>query len=158
AILRGCLLPRSLVERAARRADGAFDVRGRRIGHDGEALAFRRLDDFKQVRALRRDELAIDVKGVGLHGRQSDTIFTWRKRCTVAPMPRLRFGLVLIALAASPTDPVRVVLHAQDARASFTVGTATAARGARALGAIKVPAGVDSGYDIPVAVIHGAQP
>jgi hypothetical protein len=42
--------------------------------------------------------------------------------------------------------------------ATFTVGTATAARGQLARGAIKVPAGVDAGYDIPVAVIHGARP
>jgi hypothetical protein len=49
-------------------------------------------------------------------------------------------------------------VHAQGAAASFTVGTATAARGARALGSIRVPAGVDAGYDIPVAVVHGANP
>jgi uncharacterized protein len=49
-----------------------------------------------------------------------------------------------------------VGLAAQAPRASFTVGTATAARGQRALGAIRVPAGVDAGYDIPVAVLHGA--
>jgi predicted deacylase len=45
-----------------------------------------------------------------------------------------------------------------DAHPTFTVGTATAARGARAVGAIHVPAGVDAGYDIPVMVIHGARP
>ena len=41
---------------------------------------------------------------------------------------------------------------------SFTVGTATAQRGARAYGALPVPAGSDAGYDIPVVVIHGAKP
>ena len=49
-------------------------------------------------------------------------------------------------------------LSAQDARQTFTVGTATAARGARANGVIRVPAGVDGGYDIPVTLIHGAKP
>jgi predicted deacylase len=42
--------------------------------------------------------------------------------------------------------------------ATFTVGTATAARGQLARGVINVPGGVDAGYDIPVAVIHGARP
>jgi uncharacterized protein len=46
----------------------------------------------------------------------------------------------------------------QDARATFAVGTATASRGQTARGAIKVPAGVDAGYDIAVAVVHGARP
>lgn len=41
--------------------------------------------------------------------------------------------------------------------ASFTVGTATAQRGATAMGVIAVPAGSDSALDIPVAVIHGAK-
>src|ERR1044071_470643 len=41
---------------------------------------------------------------------------------------------------------------------TFTVGTATASRGATAVGVIPVPAGSDSGLNIPVAVIHGAQP
>src|SRR5216117_2912836 len=47
---------------------------------------------------------------------------------------------------------------AQDAHPTFTVGTATATRGQKALGAIKVPPGSDAGYDIPIAVIHGAKP
>jgi predicted deacylase len=45
-----------------------------------------------------------------------------------------------------------------DAHATFTVGTAKAVRGQRATGVIHVPAGVDPGYDIPIAVIHGAKP
>jgi uncharacterized protein len=49
-----------------------------------------------------------------------------------------------------------VLLTVQSQPATFTVGTATAARGQKALGVLKVPAGVDAGYDIPVAVIHGA--
>jgi len=41
---------------------------------------------------------------------------------------------------------------------SFTVGTATAGRGQKATGYIEVPAGVDAGTRIPVAVFHGAKP
>ena len=63
------------------------------------------------------------------------------------------------ALVVAALDSVGVVpLRAQDPRATFTVGTATAARGARAAGVIRVPAGVDAGYEIPVVVIHGANP
>ena len=47
---------------------------------------------------------------------------------------------------------------AQDSHATFTVGTAAAARGQTAFGVIKVPQGSDAGYDIPVAVVHGAAP
>jgi predicted deacylase len=47
---------------------------------------------------------------------------------------------------------------AQDPHPTFTVGTATAERGSRAYGVLKVPAGSDAGYDIPVAVIHGGRP
>src|SRR3981081_772915 len=47
---------------------------------------------------------------------------------------------------------------AQDAHPSFTVGTATAQRGQKAYGVLEVPAGSDAGYDIPVAVLHGAKP
>src|SRR5216110_2550907 len=50
------------------------------------------------------------------------------------------------------------IFAAQDPNAAFTVGTATAARGQTAYGQIVVPAGVDSGLKIPVAVIHGAKP
>ncbi len=52
--------------------------------------------------------------------------------------------------------------HAQapgsDARPTFTVGTATAKRGAVAYGEVAVPPNSDAGYSIPVAVIHGARP
>jgi predicted deacylase len=43
-------------------------------------------------------------------------------------------------------------------RATFTVGSATAARGQKATGAIEVPAGSDAATSIPVAVFHGAKP
>src|SRR5262249_3657428 len=53
---------------------------------------------------------------------------------------------------------VAAAAFAQDTRGTFTVGSATAQRGQKAYGVLKVPAGVDAGYDIPVAVIHGARP
>src|SRR5437667_6306936 len=51
-----------------------------------------------------------------------------------------------------------VNLAAAQQRATFTVGTATAARGQKATGAIEVPAGSDAALSIPVAVFHGAKP
>jgi len=50
------------------------------------------------------------------------------------------------------------MLTAGQDRKTFTVGNATAARGQKVTGAIEVPAGVDAGLSIPVAVIHGANP
>jgi len=47
---------------------------------------------------------------------------------------------------------------AQAQQASFTVGTATAARGQKATGYMEVPAGVDAATSIPVVVVHGAKP
>src|SRR5262245_50088080 len=66
-------------------------------------------------------------------------------------MRRLATGVVLLVIAA----PLTV---AQDTRATFSVGSATATRGQTVRGVIKVPAGVDAGYDIAVAVVHGARP
>src|ERR1044072_2654649 len=43
-------------------------------------------------------------------------------------------------------------------RKTFTVGSATAARGQKVTGTIEVPPSVDAGLSIPVAVIHGAKP
>jgi len=51
-----------------------------------------------------------------------------------------------------------VTLTAGQDRKTFTVGNATAARGQKVTGTIEVPAGVDAGLSIPVAVIHGAKP
>ncbi|HWF83858.1 MAG TPA: succinylglutamate desuccinylase/aspartoacylase family protein [Vicinamibacterales bacterium] len=62
--------------------------------------------------------------------------------------------LILALMAIACTAPVM----AQDAHPTFTVGTATASRGKKATGVLKVPAGVDAGYDIPVVVVHGAKP
>jgi len=41
---------------------------------------------------------------------------------------------------------------------NFTVGSATAAPGQKAFGAIEIPAGADAATSIPVAVFHGAKP
>jgi uncharacterized protein len=49
-----------------------------------------------------------------------------------------------------------LVAHGQ--QTSFTVGSATAAPGGMATGYIDVPAGVDAGLQIPVAVVRGAKP
>jgi uncharacterized protein len=53
---------------------------------------------------------------------------------------------------------VLVALTAAQNRATFTVGSATAARGQKATGTIEVPAGSDAALSIPVAVFHGAKP
>jgi uncharacterized protein len=65
-------------------------------------------------------------------------------------MKYLRIVLLLTILAAFAA--------AAAAQNSFTVGTATAAPGQKATGAIEVPAGVDAATSIPVAVFHGAKP
>jgi predicted deacylase len=62
----------------------------------------------------------------------------------------LLFGLATLLLLSQLTQ-------AQN-RATFTVGTATAARGQKATGTIDVPAGSDAALNIPVAVFHGAKP
>ena len=43
-------------------------------------------------------------------------------------------------------------------RKSFTVGTASALAGHKVTGTIEVPAGIDAGLSIPVAVVNGARP
>jgi predicted deacylase len=43
-------------------------------------------------------------------------------------------------------------------RKTFTVGSATAARGQKVTGTIEVPAGSDAALSIPVVVVHGAKP
>jgi len=65
-------------------------------------------------------------------------------------MPRL---IIIAALLCS----IGFSTSAQD-RKTFTVGTATAARGQKATGTIEVPAGVDAALSIPVALFHGAKP
>src|SRR5262245_61585600 len=65
----------------------------------------------------------------------------------------LRAATASILLACMPVAVVTV-----QNRDSITVGTATAARGQKATGTIVVPAGIDPGTNIPVAVIRGTKP
>ena len=65
-------------------------------------------------------------------------------------------GLIIVTASAGPSAETGGGL--QGAPRSFTVGTATAQPGQRAYGVLKVPAGSDAAYDIPVAVLHGARP
>lgn len=66
-------------------------------------------------------------------------------------LPRsLLFGVLALLLVSQ-------LSQAQN-RSTFTVGTATAARGQKATGTIEVPAGSDAALSIPVAVFHGAKP
>ena len=68
-------------------------------------------------------------------------------------------GLVMLSGPARAGHYLEYSLEAaQDAHPTFTVGTAKAARGQKAYGIMRVPAGSDAGYDIPVAVLHGAKP
>jgi uncharacterized protein len=67
-------------------------------------------------------------------------------------MSRPLMLLFALALSLTTTAPFR----AQN-RATFTVGTATASRGQKATGTIEVPAGIDAGLSIPVAVFHGTK-
>ena len=64
-------------------------------------------------------------------------------------MKRVIAALIIVAGTSS--------VLAQDSRATLTVGTAAATRGQTARGVLKVPAGSDAGYDIAVAVVHGAR-
>src|SRR5215212_7226169 len=67
--------------------------------------------------------------------------------------------IVAAALVVGGTaETAPQVSQERDQAKSFIVGTATAQRGQRAYGVLKVPAGSDAGYDIPVAVLHGAKP
>jgi hypothetical protein len=72
---------------------------------------------------------------------------------------RLAGTSAFVALASLVTLPAFAVAQpaAPDPRATFKVGTAIAQRGQKATGVIAVPAGVDAGYNIAVAVVHGAK-
>ena len=63
-----------------------------------------------------------------------------------------------LIIAAAMLALVFVSLADAQVRNTFTVGTATAARGQKATGTIEVPAGSDAALSIPVAVFHGAKP
>ena len=49
-------------------------------------------------------------------------------------------------------------VSAQDARQTMTVGTAMAAHGQVAYGELRIAPSGDDGTNVPVAVIHGANP
>jgi predicted deacylase len=66
-------------------------------------------------------------------------------------------SLRLIAATATLAFAFVSLITAQEL-ATFTVGTATAARGQKAMGTIEVPPGSDAALSIPVAVFHGARP
>jgi predicted deacylase len=59
----------------------------------------------------------------------------------------------MIAVAATAVVVAAPLAAAQDPHPTFTVGTATAQRGQKAYGALKVPAGSDAGYDIAVEML-----
>lgn len=58
---------------------------------------------------------------------------------------RLAFLALALPAAALPAE-------------TFTVGTATARPGETASGVLEIPAGVDGATEIPVSVVHGAEP
>ncbi len=66
-------------------------------------------------------------------------------------MRRARFAAVLFPL-------VTAAATAQDPTAALRVGTASAARGSVAYGALEIPAGPDAAASVAVAVVHGARP
>ncbi|MDQ6886923.1 MAG: succinylglutamate desuccinylase/aspartoacylase family protein [Gemmatimonadota bacterium] len=66
-------------------------------------------------------------------------------------MKQLALGFLALAVAspaAAQSDP----------HPTLTVGSITARRGEKVTGVIVVPAGSDSGYSIPVAIVHGRRP
>ncbi|HEY4100912.1 MAG TPA: succinylglutamate desuccinylase/aspartoacylase family protein [Gemmatimonadales bacterium] len=73
-------------------------------------------------------------------------------------MHRAAYITLSLVVAAIPVTPLIAQAPPVNSAPTFTVGTATARRGERATGTITVPAGVDSGYVMQVAVIHGARP
>ncbi len=70
-----------------------------------------------------------------------------------ATMRRLTVLIAATLTAASTAAPMAAPARAQ----RLVVGTAAPAAGQTAYGVLGVPAGVDSAYDIPVAVIRGAR-
>lgn len=72
--------------------------------------------------------------------------------CYPVPMkPALIAALVLVAAAIGAAQT-------PDPHPTLTVGTAKASRGQTAYGELQVPAGSDAATNLPVAVIHGANP
>ncbi|MGI8496794.1 MAG: succinylglutamate desuccinylase/aspartoacylase family protein [Gemmatimonadaceae bacterium] len=64
-----------------------------------------------------------------------------------------QLAVAILALAAASTASGQA-----DPHPTLTVGGVTARRGEKVTGVIVVPAGSDSGYSMPVAIVHGARP
>ncbi len=64
-----------------------------------------------------------------------------------------QLAVAILALAAASTASGQ-----PDPHPTLTVGGVTARRGEKVTGVIVVPAGSDSGYSMPVAIVHGARP
>src|SRR6266516_5646333 len=86
------------------------------------------------------------------------------RRISMMLLRRIRFVLPTHrGLMRTPVRPAALMLAISaplalaQQPATFRVGTAAAARGTAALGALAIPAGSDSALNIPVAVIHGAR-
>src|SRR5438105_739542 len=62
------------------------------------------------------------------------------------------------ANSARPRSCAVASFHGPASKAARAALTAAAQRGQKAYGVLKVPAGSDAGYDIPVVVVHGARP
>lgn len=82
---------------------------------------------------------------------------TAQRKPQIRPLPDRRNRMARLTSLVLIFFVSFVSIAAQE-RSTFTVGTATAARGQKATGTIEVPAGSDAALSIPVAVFHGAKP
>ena len=69
-----------------------------------------------------------------------------------------RIAGLCVAMSVSVGWVAGAAAQSPAAATAFKVGTASAARGQTAYGAIEVPAGSDAALSIPVAVVNGAKP
>src|SRR5262249_14949495 len=125
AILCRRRAPWTVVEGGARRTHRAVDVGRPGVRRPGNRLRGCRIDRVERAGGLRRDDLAVDVKLIRFHRLETPTIFTCSNRCKVAPPRRGR--MTRFAVTAALLLIVSHTAAAQDARATFAVGTASAA-------------------------------
>ena len=71
---------------------------------------------------------------------------------------KTQFARPVCAVAMTLFCAASALAQPADPRPTFSVGTAKAARGQKAMGVIAVPPGSDAGTNIPVVVAHGARP
>jgi hypothetical protein len=71
---------------------------------------------------------------------------------------KTQFARSVCAVAMTLVCASSAFAQAADPRPTFTVGTAKASRGQKAMGVIAVPPGSDAGTNVPVVVVHGARP